>query len=145
MTLNRPEHNLLNEAMLREIADGITTAGEREDVKLSSSILPPGFSAAASTLASTLRSVSFQMLDRFSPGVFGHAGSWQARRLRRERPAIGGGAELPLSAILSSPLPKLALLSRRSASAFSPRSLPRFCRFLSDPKLLSSLFSRASR
>jgi len=34
MTLNRPEHNLLNEAMLREIADGITTAGERDDVKL---------------------------------------------------------------------------------------------------------------
>src|SRR5258705_11661510 len=34
MTLNRPEHNLLNEAMLREIADGITTAGERDGVKL---------------------------------------------------------------------------------------------------------------
>ena len=27
MTLNRPEHNLLNEAMLRELADGITHAG----------------------------------------------------------------------------------------------------------------------
>src|SRR5438034_5799017 len=34
MTLNRPEHNLLNEAMLREIAGGITHAGERDDVKL---------------------------------------------------------------------------------------------------------------
>src|SRR5258706_4357326 len=34
MTLNRPEHNLLNEAMLREIAGGITYAGERDDVKL---------------------------------------------------------------------------------------------------------------
>ena len=32
MTLNRPEHNLLNEAMLREIAGGITHAGERDDV-----------------------------------------------------------------------------------------------------------------
>src|SRR6267154_2188524 len=28
MTLNRPDHNLLNEAMLREIAGGITHAGE---------------------------------------------------------------------------------------------------------------------
>src|SRR5260370_12493901 len=35
ITLSRPEHNLLNEAMLREIAGGITHAGERDDVKLS--------------------------------------------------------------------------------------------------------------
>src|SRR5260370_18353762 len=34
LTLNRPEHNLLNEAMLREIADGIVFAGERDDIKL---------------------------------------------------------------------------------------------------------------
>src|SRR2546421_12493991 len=34
MTLNRPEHNLLNEAMLREIAGGNSHAGEREDVRL---------------------------------------------------------------------------------------------------------------
>ncbi len=34
MTLDRPEHNLLNEAMLRELADGISFAGERSDVKL---------------------------------------------------------------------------------------------------------------
>ncbi len=34
MTMSRPEHNLLNEAMLREMADGISYAGERNDVKL---------------------------------------------------------------------------------------------------------------
>ena len=34
MTLNRPEHNLLNESMLREMADGITHVGERDDIKL---------------------------------------------------------------------------------------------------------------
>src|SRR5260370_5303358 len=34
MTLSRPEHNLLNEGMLRELADGITHAGERDEVKL---------------------------------------------------------------------------------------------------------------
>src|ERR1700738_4799639 len=34
LTLNRPDHNLLNEAMLREIADGIVFAGERDDIKL---------------------------------------------------------------------------------------------------------------
>src|SRR5436305_8272886 len=34
MTLNRPEHNLLNEAMLRELADGIIFAGDSREVKV---------------------------------------------------------------------------------------------------------------
>src|ERR1700692_1575529 len=34
LTLARPEHNLLNEAMLREIADGIVFAGDHDDVQL---------------------------------------------------------------------------------------------------------------
>jgi len=34
MTLSRPEHNLLNEAMLRELAEGIEYVGSREDIKI---------------------------------------------------------------------------------------------------------------
>ena len=34
MTLSRPEHNLLNEAMLRELAEGIEYSGSREDIKI---------------------------------------------------------------------------------------------------------------
>src|SRR5882757_1195926 len=34
LTLNRPEHNLLNESMLRELADGVGFAGDRDEVKL---------------------------------------------------------------------------------------------------------------
>jgi len=34
VTLNRPEHNLLNEAMLRELADAVAFAGDRDEVKL---------------------------------------------------------------------------------------------------------------
>ncbi|HXY00799.1 MAG TPA: enoyl-CoA hydratase/isomerase family protein, partial [Candidatus Limnocylindrales bacterium] len=34
MTLNRPDHNLLNENMLRELADGISSVAERDDIKL---------------------------------------------------------------------------------------------------------------
>ncbi len=48
LTLNRPDHNLLNEAMLREIADGIVFAGERDEIKLVS------IDSAASTRCSTL-------------------------------------------------------------------------------------------
>ena len=34
LTLNRPEHNLLNEAMLREMEQAFTYCGERSEVKL---------------------------------------------------------------------------------------------------------------
>ena len=34
ITLNRPEHNLLNESMLRELADGIGALTEKSSVKL---------------------------------------------------------------------------------------------------------------
>src|SRR5260221_2981246 len=34
LTLNRPEHNLLNEAMLRELAGGIEYSGSRGDRKI---------------------------------------------------------------------------------------------------------------
>src|SRR5258708_33805647 len=39
MTLNRPEHNLLNESMLRELADGIGAVTEKTSGKL---IVPGG-------------------------------------------------------------------------------------------------------
>ena len=47
LTLNRPEHNLLNEAMLRELADGIVFAGEHDE--------PPAltYSAAATAVLAT--------------------------------------------------------------------------------------------
>src|SRR5258708_12298626 len=34
MTLNRPDHNLLNESMLREMSEGIEYPGSREDLKI---------------------------------------------------------------------------------------------------------------
>src|SRR5258706_11229465 len=34
LTLNRPDHNLLNESMLRELADGIGAVTEKSSVKL---------------------------------------------------------------------------------------------------------------
>src|SRR3989442_9409303 len=34
MTLDRPQHNLLNETMLRELSAGIESLGQKDDVKL---------------------------------------------------------------------------------------------------------------
>ena len=60
MTLNRPEHNLLNELMLRELADGMIFVAEETTSNSSSSIPPAKFSAAALMSANTPPSASFR-------------------------------------------------------------------------------------
>jgi len=66
MTLNRPDHNLLNEAMLREIAGGITHAGESDDVKLIVLDSAAKCFAAESTSANTLRNECFRCSTLFT-------------------------------------------------------------------------------
>src|SRR5271170_577651 len=65
LTLDRPEHNLLNERMLAEVAAGINTLGERRDIKLI--ILDSAgksFSGGIELGEYTQRRV-FQLLDAF--------------------------------------------------------------------------------
>jgi len=71
LTLNRPEHNLLNEAMLRELSDGVVAAGDREDVKLI--LLDSGckvFCGGIDIGEYTSQRV-FQMLDAFTRPLLG--------------------------------------------------------------------------
>ena len=70
ITLARPDHNLLNEGMLREITDGILSAGENEAAKLI--VLDSEckvFSGGVDIGEYTSQRV-FQMLDAFH-SVFG--------------------------------------------------------------------------
>src|SRR5260370_7432249 len=67
MTLNRPEHNLLNESMLREIASGISHAGERDDVKLIVVDSACKFFCAGIHIAESPPPPPFQILDTFHP------------------------------------------------------------------------------
>ena len=94
MTLNRPEHNLLNEAMLREMADGIGLAGERDDVKLI--LLESGckvFCGGIDIGEYTTQRV-FQMLDAFHSAFAGMLEVAKPVVCVVNGPAIGGGAEL---------------------------------------------------
>src|SRR5947199_9855657 len=67
MTLNRPEHNLLNEAMLREMADGIGYAGERDDIKLIVLDSACKSFVGASAVANLRPSVFFKFLTPSTP------------------------------------------------------------------------------
>lgn len=94
MTLNRPEHNLLNETMLRELSDGITNAGERSDVKLI--VLDSAckvFCGGVDVGEYTSERV-FQMLDAFHSVFAGILDAAKPVMSVVNGPAIGGGAEL---------------------------------------------------
>jgi len=94
LTLNRPEHNLLNEPMLRELTSGIEWAGENEDVKL---ILIDSacktFSGGIDVGEYTAQRV-FQMTDAFHRVFLAMVDVGKPVMVVVDGPAIGGGSEL---------------------------------------------------
>jgi cyclohexa-1,5-dienecarbonyl-CoA hydratase len=94
VTLCRPEHNLLNEAMLRELSDAIVFAGEHADVKLI--ILDSAckvFCGGIDIGEYTAQRV-FQMLDAFHAAFAAMLEVGKPVLCVVNGPAIGGGAEL---------------------------------------------------
>jgi len=94
LTLNRPEHNLLNEPMLRELASGIEWAGDEDDVKL---ILIDSackaFSGGIDVGEYTAQRV-FQMTDAFHRVFLSMVDVGKPVMVVVDGPAIGGGSEL---------------------------------------------------
>jgi cyclohexa-1,5-dienecarbonyl-CoA hydratase len=94
LTLNRPEHNLLDEPMLRELASGIEWAGDDENVKL---ILIDSackaFSGGIDVGEYTAQRV-FQMTDAFHRVFLAMVDVGKPVMVVVDGPAIGGGSEL---------------------------------------------------
>lgn len=94
MTLDHPEHNLLSEPMLRELAAGMETAGESDKVKLI--VLDSAckvFSGGIDIGEYTSQRV-FQMLDAFHSAFSAMLEVGKPVVCVVDGPAIGGGAEL---------------------------------------------------
>jgi cyclohexa-1,5-dienecarbonyl-CoA hydratase len=94
MTLSRPEHNLLNESMLRELAEGIDYVGSREEIKIilldsACKVFCGGIEVGEYTSQRV-----FQMLDAFHAAFAAMLEVAKPVICVVNGPAIGGGAEL---------------------------------------------------
>ncbi len=94
LTLDRPEHNLLNERMLSELAVGINTLGEQRNIKLL--VLDSAAKAFCGGIELgeyTQRRV-FQLLDAFHGAFSAMLDASKPLLVVVNGPAFGGGAEL---------------------------------------------------
>jgi cyclohexa-1,5-dienecarbonyl-CoA hydratase len=94
LTLDRPEHNLLNERMLAEVAAGINSLSERSEVKLIvMDSAGKAFSGGIELGEYTQRRV-FQLLDAFHSAFSAMLDTSKPVLVVINGPAYGGGAEL---------------------------------------------------
>jgi cyclohexa-1,5-dienecarbonyl-CoA hydratase len=134
MTLNRPEHNLLNEGMLRELADGIAFAGEREDIKLividsACKVFCGGIDIGEYTSQRV-----FQMLDAFHAAFAGMLEVGKPVVCVINGPAIGGGAELAAFGDLVVATPKARFAQPEITIGVFPPLASTILPFLVGPK-----------
>ncbi len=94
LTLDRPEHNLLNERMLAEIAAGINSISERREIKLIVlDSAQKAFCGGIELGEYTQRRV-FQLLDAFHGAFSAMLDTSKPVMVVVNGPAFGGGAEL---------------------------------------------------
>src|SRR6266581_4633116 len=134
MTLDRPEHNLLNEPMLRELAVGMETAGESDKTKLI--VLDSAckvFSGGIDIGEYTSQRV-FQMLDAFHAAFAGMLEVGKPVVCVVNGPAIGGGAELAAFGDLVIATPKARFAQPEITIGVFPPLASTILPFLVGPK-----------
>jgi cyclohexa-1,5-dienecarbonyl-CoA hydratase len=94
LTLNRPEHNLLNEAMLRELAAAFEHVGALNEVKLV--VLDSAFKVFSGgiDLGEYTKLRVFQVLDAFESAFLAMLSTAKPLLVVVNGPAVGGGSEL---------------------------------------------------
>ena len=139
MTLNRPDHNLLNEPMLRELADGISIVAESEDIKLivldsACKVFCGGIDVGEYTSERV-----FQMLDAFHSVFAGILETSKPVLCVVNGPAIGGGAELAAFGDLVVASPKARFAQPEITIGVFPPLASTIWPFLVGPKVALEL------
>ena len=134
MTLCRPEHNLLNEAMLREMADGITYSGEHRDVKLIVIDSACRVFCGGIDIGEYTSQRVFQMLDAFHAAFAGMLEVGKPVLCVVNGPAIGGGAELAAFGDLVIATPKALFAQPEISIGVFPPLASTILPFLVGPK-----------
>lgn len=134
LTLNRPEHNLLNEAMLRELADGISFAGEQEAVKLLVIDSACRVFCGGIDIGEYTSERVFQMLDAFHAVFAGMLDVGKPVICVVNGPAIGGGAELAAFGDLVVATPKAKFAQPEISIGMFPPLASTILPFLVGPK-----------
>ncbi len=139
MTLNRPEHNLLNETMLRELADGIAFVADRADVKLivldsACKVFCGGIDVGEYTSERV-----FQMLEAFHSVFAGILESSKPVLTVLNGPSIGGGAELAVFGDLVVATPKARFAQPEITIGVFPPLASTILPFLVGPKVALEL------
>ncbi len=139
LTLDRPEHNLLNEPMLRELATGIEGLSEREDVKVivleaSGKVFCGGMDIGEYTAER-----AFQVIDAFHAVCTAMMEAARPVVVVVNGPAIGGGAELAAfgDIVVATPRARFAL-PEITIGMFPPLASTMFP-YLVGPKLALEL------
>lgn len=139
MTLNRPEHNLLNESMLRELSDGISFVAERDDIKLilldsAGKVFCGGIDVGEYTSERV-----FQMLDAFHSVFSQILETSKPVMCVVNGPAIGGGAELAAFGDLVIATPKARFAQPEITIGVFPPLASTILPFLVGPKIALEL------
>jgi cyclohexa-1,5-dienecarbonyl-CoA hydratase len=134
MTLARPEHNLLNEAFLRELSEGIIIAGQSPEVKLvvldsACKVFCGGIDIGEYTSERV-----FQMLDAFHAAFMGMLEVGKPVICVVNGPAIGGGAELAAFGDLVIATPKARFAQPEISIGVFPPLASTILPFLVGPK-----------
>jgi cyclohexa-1,5-dienecarbonyl-CoA hydratase len=139
MTLNRPEHNLLNESMLRELADGIAGVAYHDEVKLivldsACKVFCGGIDVGEYTSERV-----FQMIDAFHSVFTGMMEISKPVLCVVNGPAIGGGAELAAFGDLVIATPKARFAQPEITIGVFPPLASTILPFLVGPKVALEL------
>ncbi len=139
MTLSRPQHNLLNEAMLREIADGVGWVGEKDEIKLVVIDSACKVFCGGIDLGEYTSQRVFQMLDAFHAAFSAMLDVGKPVLCVVNGPAIGGGAELAAFGDLVVATPKARFAQPEISIGVFPPLASTILPFLVGPKITLEL------